>query len=65
MKKKEIDIFKVAKKAAPPTEEKALDNAFEALQIYLHIIKDDKEKISDFNDLVDTLFRDANKAFKK
>jgi len=65
MKKKKIDIFKVAKENGPPTEEKALDNAFEALQVYLHIINDDKEKISDFNDLVDTLFWDAKKAFKK
>ena len=64
MKKKEIDIFKVAKKVGSPAEDEALDNAINALQVYLHIIKDDKEKISDFNDLVDTLFMDAKKAFK-
>ena len=61
-KKSDINIFEVAQKAEPLSEPKALDAAFYAIQVYLDLIKNDKEKISDFEDLVNDLFLRADKA---
>ena len=61
-KKSDINIFEVAQKAEPLSEPKALDSAIDAIQVYLDLIKKDKDKISDFDDLVRNLFSRAHKA---
>ena len=61
-KKSDINIFEVAQKAEPLSEPKALDAALDAIQVYLVLIKNDKEKNSDFKDLVNELFSRAHKA---
>jgi hypothetical protein len=45
----------------PPTEEEAEDKAYDAIQVYLDIIKNDKEKIEDFSEIVsDFIWRYKN-----
>ena len=60
--KSNISIFEMAKKAKPLSELNALDAALDAIQVYLDLIKNDKEKISDFEGLVNDLFSRARKA---
>ena len=61
-KKSKFSIFETAKKADPLSEPKALDAALDAIQVYLNLIKNDKEKISHFEDLVNELFSRARNA---
>ena len=60
MKKNKISIFgnKVVKVL---TEEEAENNALNAIQDYLHIIKDDKSKLEDFRDLINDYFYSITK----
>lgn len=55
MKNKEINIFDTAKKQPPITENEAINY----LSKYINIIKDDKEKLSDFEELVELYFNNA------
>ncbi len=59
-KTEKIDIFKSAKMFTP-TEAEAEDKAYSAIQVYLDSIKNDKEKIDDFSELVgDIIWRYKN-----
>ena len=60
-KKSKFSIFEMAKKAEPLSEPKALDAALYAIQVYLDLIKKDKEKISDFENLINDFFSRARK----
>ena len=60
-KKSDINIFEVAQKAEPLSEPKALDSAIDAIQVYLDLITNNKEKINDFKDLVNDLFSRTHK----
>ena len=61
-KKSDINIFEVAQKAEPLSEPKALDSAIDAIQVYLDLITNNKEKINDFKDLINNLFSRTHKA---
>ena len=60
-KKSDINIFEVSQKAEPLSEPKALDLAIDSIQLYLDLIKNDKEKVNDFKDLVNDLFSRSHK----
>ena len=60
-KKCDINIFEVSQKAEPLSEPKTLDSAIDSIQLYLDLIKNDKEKVNDFKDLVNELFSRARK----
>jgi len=64
MENNEPNIFRNAKPGPPPTEEELLDKALYAVQDFLYVVKNDKEKIDDFRDLVDHYCWDAQKEKK-
>ena len=62
MEQKKPSIFELAKPVPAPTENQAFDNALHAVQTYLNMIRNDEDKISEFNDMVNSFCWEAKKS---